>query len=729
VKNWFSVKLYIEGLKKIKVPGIACAIAVIALNTLLPILGIIESSSSWPGMVRTVDAVDVSAFAPFSLLMMVFAAILAHSMFSFLNERNQVDFWHAIPQKRTCSYVSLTAAVYTWILGTIVASALINGILWGIAKYYSVSFSVIAVSTSVYFLAAIMIAGFMTLSMTITGTTISNLLILALLMLFTRVMGSLFTMGIEEIAPIFDINYSFWKILRFDFSLPYALLEDIFSSYTNVFGNVSLILYSVGVVVLLLVLGAVCYNKRKSEMATKSAPNKTVQHIYRSAITLPFVFTFAVLLILEDLEPATAIILIIATLLTWLIFELMTTKKIKTALRSLPLLIIPVLVSALLCGSLFLVRNAIWNTTPDGEDIKGINVGAEAYRRKTYEQLKTENIIVENEKLNEWIAEALEETVESGKKENKSYVHNSRHIVIHLKSGRTIGRYISMSDELYAAVRRGFYESEEYSEAQLSMPSTKEIQSISADSISLNKDAALRLWASYLYEYSLLSDSQKQQLKTMELAEYWSYDSYYATDIDMPIQNSGGVIGYLYVSGVINFETFRSTYPIYYELMPQTAAMYLSISSEQNLTLASTVAGELRELEKLFRDQAPEKQDIIGNVELRVLYGDEKAEYGLNFHGEDAKESRLRLKEILALFNRLSDPDDYSYQKDKSIIELVVNIETTGNFLNELDVFDDTAFKDDVYYYHYLRIPVALTAEEISQLKEICTDLTPAIEK
>ena len=179
MKNWFSVKLYIEGLKKIKVPGISCAIAVIALNTLLPIVGIIESSASWPGMVRSVSAVDVSAFAPFSLMMMVFAAILVHAMFSFLNERNRADFWHAIPQKRTCAYVSLTAAVYTWILGTIVASALINGILWGIAKYYSVSFSVIAVSTSVYFLAAIMIAGFMTLAMTITGTTVSNLLILA----------------------------------------------------------------------------------------------------------------------------------------------------------------------------------------------------------------------------------------------------------------------------------------------------------------------------------------------------------------------------------------------------------------------------------------------------------------------------------------------------------------------------------------------------------------------
>ena len=44
MKNWFSLKLYLEGLKKIKTPGIAAAITVIALNAILPIIGIIESS-------------------------------------------------------------------------------------------------------------------------------------------------------------------------------------------------------------------------------------------------------------------------------------------------------------------------------------------------------------------------------------------------------------------------------------------------------------------------------------------------------------------------------------------------------------------------------------------------------------------------------------------------------------------------------------------------------------
>ena len=728
MKNWFSVKLYIEGLKKIKVPGIACAIAVIALNTLLPIVGIIESSASWPGMVRSVSAVDVSAFAPFSLMMMVFAAILVHSMFSFLNERNRADFWHAIPQKRTCAYVSLTAAVYTWILGTIVAGALVNGILWGIAKYYSVSFSVIAVSTLVYFLAAIMIAGFMTLAMTITGTTISNLLILALLLLFTRVMGTLFTMGIKELTPMFDINYSFWKIFEFEFSLPYALIDDLFSNRTNAFGNLPLILYSIGVVVLLLVLGAVCYNKRKSEMATKSAPSKTMQHVYRSAITLPFAFFFAVLLTLEDMEPTTAIILIIVTVLVWLIFELMTTKKIKNAIKSLPLLIIPVLVSTLLCGGLFLVRGAIWNTTPDGEDIKGINIGAEAYWRKTYEQLKTENIIVKNEKLNNLISDILEKAVEDEKSDYRNYDNRTCNIVIHLKSGRTIGRNLRMSDKIYAEIRTGFYESVEYSEAKLSMPSTKEIEEILADSISLNKEEAHRLWASYLFEYSLLSDLQKQQLKESEKGGYWLESSLYtdADKVDSLKESRVESVGNIYVNGSINFEKFYSTYPIYYELMPQTAEMYLAIKCEQNLTLASSVEGELKEIKKLFDKNETSEKPILenGSIEFSVLHGDTACNFYF-YQNEDPE----RLSKILDLLADLSAPADYSPQSGKTILNVSLNVETEGAFLNELDVFEDSYFEDGVYYYHHLRFPIALTAAETKQLKEICIEETPKSDK
>ena len=51
-----------------------------------------------------------------------------------------------------------------------------------------------------------MLVGFMTLAMTLTGTTISNVLILALVILFVRAVGGLFIASVDSVAPMFDIS-------------------------------------------------------------------------------------------------------------------------------------------------------------------------------------------------------------------------------------------------------------------------------------------------------------------------------------------------------------------------------------------------------------------------------------------------------------------------------------------------------------------------------------------
>ena len=43
MRNFFSLKLYLEGLRKIRVAGVASAVTVVALNAILPIIGILES--------------------------------------------------------------------------------------------------------------------------------------------------------------------------------------------------------------------------------------------------------------------------------------------------------------------------------------------------------------------------------------------------------------------------------------------------------------------------------------------------------------------------------------------------------------------------------------------------------------------------------------------------------------------------------------------------------------
>ena len=96
MKNIFSYKLYLQGLRKIRTAGVAMAIVIIVLNAWIPINCITSGGNHG----RYVTSVDAGMFAPFGFLLMFFAPLLVYNMFSFLNERKGSDFFHSLPQKR-----------------------------------------------------------------------------------------------------------------------------------------------------------------------------------------------------------------------------------------------------------------------------------------------------------------------------------------------------------------------------------------------------------------------------------------------------------------------------------------------------------------------------------------------------------------------------------------------------------------------------------------------------
>ena len=95
MKDIFSSKLYLQGLRKVRTLGIAMAIVMIALNAWIPLMHINDG-------ILSVKTVEAGEFAPFGLLFLVFVPLLVYNMFSYLNERKASDFFHALPQKRIC---------------------------------------------------------------------------------------------------------------------------------------------------------------------------------------------------------------------------------------------------------------------------------------------------------------------------------------------------------------------------------------------------------------------------------------------------------------------------------------------------------------------------------------------------------------------------------------------------------------------------------------------------
>ena len=67
MKNIFSSKLYLQGLRKVRTLGVAMAIVMIALNAWIPLTHINKSPSIINGII-SIKSVEAGPFAPFGLL-------------------------------------------------------------------------------------------------------------------------------------------------------------------------------------------------------------------------------------------------------------------------------------------------------------------------------------------------------------------------------------------------------------------------------------------------------------------------------------------------------------------------------------------------------------------------------------------------------------------------------------------------------------------------------------
>lgn len=571
MKGWFSRKLYIEGLKRIKLVGIAAAITVILLNAVLPVTEILNRSRMY-GMQSfvgySVTVVEPYEFLPFGLLMLAFGAVFAYSMFSFLNERNRSDFFHAIPHKRICVYLSFIAAIATWMFAILAVSAVVNAALFGFSKFHTVNLSVILVTPLVMLIASAMIAAFMTLAMTLTGTAISNSLIFVLLLLFGRTIGQIFVTALRELAPILRHGNSFLDYFEYNFSLPYTLLSG------EGFDNTPLVIYTVIVTLLVFAAGAVCYVKRRSETATKSAPSKLMQHIYRSAITLPFFLFIVLTAIVDGWDLSVQLVLLVLAILVYCIFELMTTKKIKSLVKALPMIFIPILLSGIFTGAVFVARNAVLNQVPTPNEVVAVGKQESVSYNPSYRELRTNDMLIDSDEAKEIVLNALAREVEQIRKYGntrgwvvvdeagnmKTEIYTKEIIKLRLENGRTIGRYISFTKEEYENLTSLLLASDDYLEGYLALPTSQEIGSVSVDGYDIDKDCVKRLWASYMLEYGALSREEKlayveERYRNEEVAK-------------------------IYVGGTYRLKSFHSNYPIVYEYMPETAKMYLTMAAE-----------------------------------------------------------------------------------------------------------------------------------------------------
>ena len=676
-KPIFSGKLYVQSLKKVRTLGIAVLIAVVLLNMFMPIMGIIEDINkdrryeedivyyeNKLGLLGTivspddykpeVQTMDDWEFAPFLWSTGVFAPLLVYAMFFFLNERKQSDFYHSLPQTRACVYLSMTAAIFTWLLGVILVSVGINALLWSFAKYTVFTFTTVWANIALYFALGVFMSAFLAVAMMITGTTISNLLIYVFLMVFPRYVVAMFLGSLDEAISILPNVMDYCSILSFERWLPICwTMGDV--TYDGYLIDPGMLWYSVIVGLLLFALAGVLYHFRRSESAMRSAPNYLAQHIYRTLFTVAMAITIPYAICMDGFNEI-VILLVFLTIVVHVLYELLTTKKIKQMVKTLPLLVIPFVVAAIFGGSVWCVSSYVYSVRPEAEDVTAVSFAKQySYVYGEYamydKKLTDENTIeLAVKSLHKELDEVERPYDESWEWRTVSYT---------LKSGRTIHRYIRVTTsdwqeicmsaetrEIYLSLPAddviasfaiqplpGVYRYEstidlEYTKESASLYAADPVEKVLAGS----RDLAVvqkAIWAVFKEEYESLSDEKKMELLNFTL-DHKRADTFY---IEVRIFE--------------NPKQSRLTRYFYYQLLPEytpkTIDFIMSLYGGEH-----TIIGALRQMESENLDEYVDVfvknggvyqrfyvsiKDFFANVTLdETLFDDDGYDVLVNFY-------------------------------------------------------------------------------------------------
>lgn len=585
-KKPFSVGLYIEGLRQLRIVGILGIILMFGSSIVINIsqaLNYQRQATLYPEeslILYPIDGVDAM---PFLLTVFcAFAPIMVWMLFRFMNKRNNSDFMFAIPNTRLSLYCSYLSAIITWIAAMVLAGLI--GVLLPAAifsNYLNIMYDTVFLFALSTFLCSLQVISVVLIAMSITGTFFSNIVLSGMLLFGPRLFIFMLTSIPESIPFIYETpnNFSFWStsinpIFGFVFEIMLGLGTD--SSISTIFYSVVSMIYSIILSVIYLLFAAFLFQRRKSETAGKSAPNPLLQAIYRITITMLYCIAVAVIILSECGEMTDEMIfgIIVAYLVAialYFLFELVMTKSLRKMWKAAPgLLIILVLNGVTIFGMRAAIHNA-YQFQPTAEQVESISfipqkfengrfVNYSDYIQSNYTGTITDKDLISNILKN---LEEDKELLEDGKQENY-YCNEPRnkyegfYFKIETKS-ETRYRYIRIDPKTQHVLMeqlQQFFQNDNESWRILPEPIEGSIYTYNDSNYNWEKGNEKR---------TALFEKLKEELQTVNFLDW--YDS----------NHNGTETATFYFSYEVlteNKETYQFNIPVYTTLYPKTAELY-----------------------------------------------------------------------------------------------------------------------------------------------------------
>ena len=571
----FSPSAYLESLRQTRLTGLIYLVCCLLFSFLPALISSVSGSSFAPNLVDYAGVLFAYIYlAPLTLVL---------SSFGFLTRRSASDFYHSLPIRRSTLYVSRVLAILTWLAGTVVLSLLSSYLTYGLFGRV-LNWAQLPYLIGYFFSCCLLVTACALIGICSTGTYFSAFIVAGLVMFLPRFISFLIAEMVESSAPIVSVA-ELGFLFNYNLNLPVALIAELFSF--GFYGAIDLdvmmvtgkyIGYTALLGLIYLAAAGVIFCRRASETASKSAPSRVMQHLFRCAISLPLFLVSGMMLVFslrgEWHSPGLLVLLICAAVLVYFIYELVTTRRVRNLLSALYVLPIVLAVSI---GVPFLGealgRQAL-HTIPAPSEIESLRFD-ERDGSSAYNSLLLSRIDYRDEEISSLVVENLSSTASAIEK-NSHLNPFSETVVFNLKSGRTITRRIHFSPadaERLQELKSSF---NFYQTALTRLPDEQEIHSIFSNYGLTDKDCR-EIWNSFRSEYEALAPEKQRLLQngTPAVSNVPLLAAESAPSQTTMEQNTVSLYdGFLNVQGVSGIDTFASSYNLT-TLTPKTMLLFL----------------------------------------------------------------------------------------------------------------------------------------------------------
>lgn len=593
----FNTNIFIEAMRQLRVTGIISVIIMAGL-AIIRTSAIVSSYKDTDVMQLTFTGFDWMPWLIISFVLIT--PILMFQAFHFMNKRNASDLYHSLPHTRGTIYISMSAAVMTWVLISILSTvipSLLSALFF--SKYIAFVYDTFLLFILYNIVSCFIVGGAILIAKSFSGTLLNGIILSGLIIFIPRFIMTMIVSTLEG-NIIFEghIGNSFTNNeLNTVISLVFSVMGiDTSIAVESVFISIPSIIYSFVLGIIYFVLGGFAFCRRNSETASQSAPNKKFQAAYR--IIIAFVISsFIVNLLFNDIyifsdkvDAFSYVIAYIGVAFVYFLYELISTKKLKNLIKAIPGLGIVAVLNIAMFFSLTGAYKSAMNFRPAPDEINSVTLISEIkpiYGSISYYDYvlnKIDGLDITDKEIIEEVSSALNKNVsiaENGASKLYSYSSNLYSTGFEINTnGKSKSRNIFLNEEQYDNLNKVVCSSKTFKDAWMSPPALKDINNV------------------YAYDNQtgriLSDDKNTDELYTSFVNEMKNADfekcfsAYVDNDSSMSFE----------FNYIINGTSYHMEIPIVKEIAPETAKKCYEIAKKNHLESLNSFNEYLDKLEK-----------------------------------------------------------------------------------------------------------------------------------